>query len=127
MTLSMTFPPLFSRAAFQILDNNRVSESTRFPELRNLETLSLNSNLVVDIQTLFFESLGTSCPKLQFLSTLGNECCPILSTLKHRYYNYRIYIISCISGIRHLDSTEVGEEERRHAASIRPGLTDASE
>jgi hypothetical protein len=73
------------------------------------------------------EAVAASCPKLQFLSTLGNECCPILSSLAHRYYNYRIYVISCIEGIRHLDSAEVTEEERRHAASIRPSGSDISE
>jgi len=49
-----------------VLDHNTITEHVRFPSLPGLLTLSLNHNLIRDIQiTRFIVNLNTSFPKLQ--------------------------------------------------------------
>ncbi|VDM46139.1 unnamed protein product [Toxocara canis] len=59
-----------------ILDGNRFSEhSLNIPLFANLVTLSLNSNRIQNVGILL-EHLRKQCPKLTFLSLIGNPGWP---------------------------------------------------
>lgn len=100
-----------------ILDYNNITENSEFPIFPSLTNLSVNTNKIVVIEK-FCDILTISCPKIKFLSMLGNEACPIFSPLPHHYYNFRIYVISRLSLLQLLDSESVTEEERKHASFI---------
>jgi len=101
-----------------ILDHNCLKESTAFPILESLLTLSVNSNLISRVDQ-FLDQICLKYPNLQYLSTLNNSCCPFFSERPHHYYNYRIYVISRLRHLKHLDSSPVRESEHKHAAWIR--------
>lgn len=102
-----------------ILDNNRITSSSRLPHLPKLIALYVNSNMITELEP-FLDRLSECFPSLQYLSLLGNEACPYLSQQAHHYYNYRIYVISKLRKLSQLDSSPVAPEEWRHAACIIP-------
>jgi Leucine-rich repeat (LRR) protein len=85
---SITFLEGFSSLETLILDSNHLNSNSTIPKLENLKTLSINGNLLVNIDKLL-DQLVYACPALEFLSTLKNPCNPFFSERKHRYYNYR--------------------------------------
>ena len=87
------------------------------PVLPQLTTLSVSSNSITNIE-LFLNKIVVCFPKLKWLSTLGNEACPRLDRLEHRYYNYRIYVISRLKFLKTLDASDVTDAERSHAVWI---------
>ena len=58
-----------------VLDNNRLKDGVKIPLLPRLETLSLNKNLITNLDP-FLDALVKSCPNITFLSLLGNVACP---------------------------------------------------
>lgn len=106
-----------------ILDNNHITHDVKFPPLLKLRTLSINHNWLIEIDK-FMDNLVEAAPNLRYLSTLHNAACPFFSNAKHHYYNYRIYIVSRLRKLTHLDSSPVTMEEWRHAACIIPSSTD---
>jgi len=102
-----------------ILDHNHITHSEKFPHLPKLHTLCINHNWLMDIEK-FLDNLVDSVPSLRYLSTLHNAASPFFSNAKHHYYNYRIYILSRLRNLTHLDSSPVTMEEWRHAACIIP-------
>jgi len=110
-----------------IVDNNQISGHSKFPYLPKLAALYINCNLIMESELeLFLSSVRISCPNLQYLSLLGNEACPCFSKQPHRYYNYRIFIISQLRKLTQLDSSPVTPEEWRHAACIIPSDDDVT-
>jgi len=101
-----------------ILDNNDISHETNLPRLFSLHTLSITSNRITNIEQ-FLDGICRFCPNLQYLNTIGNDCCPIYSQFKHHYTNYRKYIVSRLRGLKHLDSDEITHGEWRSAAWIK--------
>ena len=99
-----------------ILDNNQVSSMSKQARLPKLMVLSLNCNAITELEP-FVEELAKCVPSLQYLSLLGNVACPYFDAA-HRYYNYRIYIISKFRKLTHLDSSPVTPEETKHAACL---------
>lgn len=99
-----------------ILDNNRLTDDVSFPGTQNLSTLSLNKNLLKRLDSLL-NKLSSSFPKLQFLSLLGNECCPDFGVGAHfddkEYIEYRTKVISKFPRLSFLDSSRVKSSERR--------------
>ena len=100
-----------------ILDNNRLTDDVSFPGTQNLLTLSLNKNLFKRLDSLL-NKLSSSFPKLQFLSLLGNECCPDFGVGVHfgdqeEYTEYRTKVISKFPRLSFLDSSRVKSSERR--------------
>ena len=59
-----------------VLDNNELTDSAMsLPRLPHLHTLTLNNNQLEDTEKLL-GVLDKSCPKLRYLSLLGNRACP---------------------------------------------------
>jgi len=106
----------FTQLHTLILDNNQLGITTKFPVLPKLSALYINNNLLNDLEP-FIEKIRVCFPNLQYLSLLGNECCPVFSK-EHHYYNYRIYVISRLRKLTQLDASPVSIEEQRHASCI---------
>lgn len=102
-----------------ILDNNHLTHDTKFPPMPKLRTLSINHNWLIEVDK-FLDNIVAAAPNLRYLSTLHNAACPFFSSAKHHYYNYRIYILSRLRKLTHLDSSPVTMEEWRHAECIMP-------
>ena len=100
-----------------VLDRNLLTSSTHFPSFPKLQSLSVNNNNIRNLP-VFILGLEIACPILQYLSMLNNEACPYFRR-EHFYYNYRIYTLSRLLHLTHLDSHSVTKEERNHAACIR--------
>jgi len=102
-----------------VLDHNAISHWVSFPHLPKLASLSVNHNHILQID-LFVAHLVEAglARKLKYLSTLGNAANPSFDRLEHRYYNFRIYIISKLPNLKMLDSRDVTEAERRHSQAI---------
>jgi hypothetical protein len=101
-----------------VLDHNALSQHTRFPHLPKLTSLSVNHNHISQIDLFITHLVEAQIKKLKFLSILGNVANPSFDRLEHRYYNFRIYIISKLQTLRILDSRDVTEDERKHSAAI---------
>lgn len=102
-----------------VLDHNAISHWTSFPHLPKLTSLSLNHNHILQIDTFVSHLVEAGLgKKLKYLSTLGNTANPSFDRLEHRYYNFRIYIISKLPNLKMLDSRDVTEAERRHSQAI---------
>ena len=102
-----------------ILDNNCLDDDVLFPEIKNLTALSLNKNKFSKLD-LLLSKLSRACPKLIFLSLLGNDCCPDSLTRETDghdvdYTCYRTKVISKFPRIQFLDSNRVKSSERRQA------------
>lgn len=112
------------------LSENRISSLENIPRLKRLSHLNLTrnlleridgSNLVQNVQHLSslvlsdnriasfaeIQALGKGCPKLTFLSLIGN---PVI-----RRQHYRLYTISKIPSIKVLDFSRVTPAERERA------------
>lgn len=103
-----------------VLDNNQLNDGVCVPYLPHLHTLSLNKNLINDIESLM-DKLTRSLPALNFLSLLGNKACPNqlsdMSKDEDDYARYRYYVISRLPNLDFLDYTRVSFKERQLASS----------
>jgi len=108
-----------------ILDHNHLTHDTKFPPMPKLRTLSINHNWLIEINK-FMDNLSVATPNIRYLSTLHNTACPFFSSAKHHYYNYRIYILSRLRKLTHLDSSPVTMEEWRHAECIMSKMENSS-
>lgn len=100
-----------------VLDNNHIDSDIQPPTLPHLRTLSVNGNHIDNLE-VFIETVKRCFPALRALSMLNNRACPYFSTMTHRYYNYRLFVLSVLPWLNYLDSTAVTHEERLHAQSI---------
>uniref|UniRef100_A0A9J2P695 U2A'/phosphoprotein 32 family A C-terminal domain-containing protein n=1 Tax=Ascaris lumbricoides TaxID=6252 RepID=A0A9J2P695_ASCLU len=97
-----------------ILDGNKFTEhSLNVPPFDNLVTLSLNSNRIRNVAVLL-KYLGKQCPKLTFLSLIGNPGWPhpISTHNPSAYYSYRKLAARCLPHLKFLDSTIVERRSR---------------
>lgn len=103
-----------------ILDNNKLTDESlsNIPSLPHLHTLTLNKNNVCDIESLLAQ-LGVMCPKLRYLSLLGNQACPHeMLGGEHDdedYQRYRYYVLYKLPKLTFLDSRTVTALERSEA------------
>lgn len=120
-----------------ILDNNQLSDSLTFPLLPYLHTLSLNKNLITDIEQLVVK-ISQNLRSISYLSLLGNQACPNqLTSLENDeadYQRYRYFVLHHLPNLKFLDSTRVREEERTEAKRrgqfmkvVRPKVNNLSE
>lgn len=85
-----------------------------------LTTLSLNNNKILDIDSAL-EKIRECCPKVAYVSLLGNPGCPDqltdpISNDEDDYERYRLYAIYILpSSLRFLDSRTVTITERNMA------------
>ncbi|CAH1992653.1 unnamed protein product [Acanthoscelides obtectus] len=101
-----------------VLDNNQLSDTISFPYLPTLQTLSLNKNKILDIQSLLLK-IRQNLPNLSYLSLLGNKACPNELSGEENdeedYQRYRYYVLYHLPNLKFLDSTKVREVERSEA------------
>eukprot|EP01062_Namystynia_karyoxenos_P004003 TRINITY_DN11416_c0_g2_i1.p1 TRINITY_DN11416_c0_g2~~TRINITY_DN11416_c0_g2_i1.p1 ORF type:complete len:281 (+),score=106.65 TRINITY_DN11416_c0_g2_i1:83-844(+) len=99
-----------------VLDNNRLKGCSGMPTLAHLETLWLNKNDVHDLDELL-DVLAERCPKLSYLSLLGNAVCKndLVGATKDEAERYRTYVVHRVPTLRFLDAQPVSEAERRRA------------
>lgn len=109
----------FSELRELTLDHNSLSHWAHFPSLPKLVSISVNHNQILQID-MFLAQLQQAglANKLKYLSTLGNAANPSFDRLEHRYYNFRIYIISKLPNLKMLDMRDVTEAERDHSKTI---------
>ncbi|XP_033644462.1 leucine-rich melanocyte differentiation-associated protein-like [Asterias rubens] len=104
-----------------VLDQNELDDALRIPHMPTLHTLVLNKNRIKDLDSLI-DQLKFQCPKLTYLSLLGNEACPNeltdLEKDEDDYQRYRYYVIYKLSGLRFLDSRQVSQKEKKEAARV---------
>lgn len=105
-----------------ILDNNELTDDVNFPNLAKLVTLSVNKNRIVDLDR-FASMCRWKFPQLTFLSLVGNDCCPNLTSLansgdedeEEEYQRYRYTVLAKMPSLKFLDFTPVSETERTEA------------
>lgn len=109
-----------------VLDNNDIDDSTVFPHLKHLHTLTLNKNKITDLERLVKEIKG-KFPKLTYLSLLGNAACPNqLSSYENDdedYMRYRYKVLYNLAQLKFLDSTPVTKADLEEAKRVGPYLT----
>jgi len=102
-----------------ILDSNLIGDAVKFPSCPSLTTLSLNKNLISDLD-LLLDNLKENVPSLRYLSLLGNRACPhqLLGPDydDNDYHRYRCYVIYCLPHLKFLDSSLVMKDEKEEAA-----------
>ncbi|XP_077290467.1 leucine-rich melanocyte differentiation-associated protein-like isoform X2 [Arctopsyche grandis] len=101
-----------------ILDNNRLTEIRPLPYMRNLATLSLNNNLITNLDATLMR-IAEQLPNLTYLSLLGNPVCPDqlsdTKTDEADYQRYRYYVLHHLPNLKFLDFRRVTSEERKEA------------
>ncbi|XP_059610768.1 leucine-rich melanocyte differentiation-associated protein-like [Phlebotomus argentipes] len=105
---------LFASMEELILDNNQLGDIT-FPAISNLKLLSLNNNMIRNLDNLL-DNIKESFPQLDYLSLLGNPCCPFPiysgSIDEKKYHKYREKVLNHLPTLQFLDSTPVSIAER---------------
>lgn len=93
------------------LDYNLFESFSSFPVLERLDTLSINSNNLVELPD------SSKFPKLQNLSLMKNPCCPFLrhSSTENEVKTYRLRVISNFPTLSCLDGSFVTQSERKKA------------
>ncbi|XP_022696279.1 leucine-rich melanocyte differentiation-associated protein-like isoform X2 [Varroa jacobsoni] len=106
----------FESLASVNLDHNRLECLTAFPRLPRLRSLSLNFNRILSLHP-FVTSLATQCPRLIFLSMMGNELCPnyLNGGTEQQNELYRLYVIRHFPNLRYVDDGPVSPIERERA------------
>ncbi|XP_062503041.1 leucine-rich melanocyte differentiation-associated protein-like [Corticium candelabrum] len=104
-----------------ILDNNRLRDGFNLPLLPKLETLSMNKNMITNLESLL-EDILKNCPNITFLSLLGNICCPNELSCSDKdeedYQRYRYFLIHKLPRLKFLDSKAVSAKERQEAVRV---------
>jgi hypothetical protein len=99
-----------------ILDHNLLTCDIIFPTVPTLTTLWLNHNLIDKLHP-FTQNLSKSFPNLKFLSLMGNTGAPsyLNGGSYYEYLQYRLFVISWLPNLEHLDDRPVTEDQREEA------------
>ncbi|KJE89301.1 leucine-rich repeat-containing protein C10 [Capsaspora owczarzaki ATCC 30864] len=102
-----------------VVDNNELGDGLAFPAQKELDTLTLNNNRITNVDQLL-ETLVKSCPKLTYLSLLGNLACPneLVAKDEEDYQRYRYYVLYKLPNLKFLDSRTVTAAERAEAKRV---------
>lgn len=117
---SLNFITEFLNLNSLICDHNNIRANSSIPFMPNLELLWMNYCQTHDIFHLI-SKICCSCPNLKYLSLMGN---PGTQTfLVDRVSNsertkYRLFTISLLPYLRHLDDQIVTKEERQRAHKL---------
>lgn len=114
----VSFLKSFTSLTCIILDHNEIGSNAIFPFLPNVNILWLNYNNVTMLNE-FIKRLASSFPSLRQLSLMGNPGVPQChEDTYYDYLRYRLFVISCFSGLEYLDDRPVTEHERKEAARL---------
>jgi hypothetical protein len=123
----ISFISCLSQLHTLILDDNRISTHTPFPRVDTLRTLSMQvralpfaflimqNNLISDSER-FCDQMIQCFPNLRELDLRGNAACP---TASHINYNYRVFVVSKLPQLEHLDGRLITNEERYHSGAVK--------
>jgi hypothetical protein len=113
--------PFASSLQSLIADDNGLCCDTlqSLPPLPTLDTLWLNRNQLHDLPATM-GALKTRCPRLTYLSMLGNPLCPFSDP--DDYGRYRHFVLFHMPTLRFLDATAVDDSERTEAQRVGPFL-----
>eukprot|EP00501_MAST-03F_sp_TOSAG23-6_P000643 GSMAST32.ASY1.ANO1.667.1 assembled CDS len=105
-----------------ILDKNGLQEIPNdMPKMNSIHTLWCNNNKISDLPA-FIENVSRCFPHLTTLSLMRNPACPgyndISSDNSAANRRYRLYVISCLPNLEHLDCTTVSFEEAKEASRV---------
>lgn len=111
-----TFLRFYYNAICVNADYNSFEMLETFPKLDNLDTLTLNFNLIDKINEAI-RSISKKFPKLQHLSLIHNPCCPFLkmTSTDSDLKQYRLRIIGRLPNLLTLDSSPITDRERFEA------------
>ncbi|XP_030749412.1 leucine-rich melanocyte differentiation-associated protein-like isoform X2 [Sitophilus oryzae] len=118
---NVDFLEYFEELTSLILDRNPINVlETNIPFMPKLELLYLNFCKIDEI--FWVESLRYNCPNLKYLSLMGNLVAP--SPLNggsiYDYLRYRLYVISILPKLIHLDDKYITDEERNESKHMFP-------
>jgi len=104
-----------------ILDNNGILSLENLPDLPRLTTLWCNKNDLMDIEVVL-RAVSKNCPRLTYLSLLGNPCCAneLNGNAVQEYTRLRLYICYRLPTLKYLDAMPVTEQERTEARAQGP-------
>ncbi|XP_065677715.1 leucine-rich melanocyte differentiation-associated protein isoform X3 [Hydra vulgaris] len=104
-----------------ILDNNELTDDLELPQLKHLETFTINKNKIKNLEGILMK-ISTSFPKISYLSLLGNEACPTQLNYTDKddedYLKYRYCVLQFLPNLKFLDSSPVTQAERKEAKRI---------
>ncbi|GAM18719.1 hypothetical protein SAMD00019534_018940, partial [Acytostelium subglobosum LB1] len=114
----------FKRLHTLVLDDNRMTQHTKLPQLHNLNTLWVNSNMITNL-SVFIDRVAEAMPNLKTLSMLKNEACPNFFNghSLREYRDYRLYVVHRLKGLTLLDTSPVTDEERSDSAKVYSTMT----
>ncbi|KAH1012463.1 uncharacterized protein LOC109539230 isoform X1 [Dendroctonus ponderosae] len=118
---NLDFLDYFTELTSLIADKNPISSAdTNIPCMPKLELLYLNKCKISNL--CWVEALRYNCPKLRFLSLMGNPVVPAFMTTGnvYQYLQYRLYVISAIPNLVHLDDKRITADERAQAKKMFP-------
>ncbi|XP_066252833.1 uncharacterized protein [Euwallacea similis] len=118
---SLDFLEHFTTLTSLVADKNPINSiDTNIPWLPHLELLYLNRCKIDDLY--WVKTLRYNCPKLKYLSLMGNPVVPSFMTRgnMYQYLQYRLYVISSIPSLMHLDDKRVTEDEKIQAKNMYP-------
>ena len=118
----------FNRLKVLSADYNEISSLQTCPKLPNLDTLTLNSNQISDVDGLVHEILE-KLPRLDNLSLMKNPCCPYfnIGVTEADITAYRLRIISKLPKLKILDGSAITSQERLDAVSYQNSASGAVE
>lgn len=112
----LSFLTHFRQLNTLILDKNLRPDERTLPSLPNLELLWLNHCDINNLQNWIYR-IRECCPSLKYLSLMGNPGATSSfngnSSLEHN--DYRLFVISVLPQLRHLDDSEVTAAQRTQA------------
>lgn len=123
---NLDFVGNFKNITSIIADDNLITEKCFLPSLPGLRLLWLNH---CRISSLFpwMCKLQESCPNLEHLCLMGNPAAPsfLNDGTFYEYLQYRLYVISLLRHLVHLDDRRVSEDEIQQAKQLykKPLLT----
>ncbi|XP_058125253.1 leucine-rich melanocyte differentiation-associated protein-like [Anopheles ziemanni] len=116
----LSFLTHFRQLNTLILDKNLRPDERSLPSLPNLELLWLNHCDINNLQNWIYR-IRECCPSLKYLSLMGNPGATSSfngnSSLEHN--DYRLFVISLLPQLRHLDDSEVTAAQRTQAKSFK--------
>jgi hypothetical protein len=108
----------FKNLTSVILDHNKIPSEVEFPMMPNVTLLWLNYNNIQNLYP-FIRNLRAAFPMLKQLSLMGNPVAPpCREDTFYDYLQYRLFVISWLQNLEHLDDRSVTQDEREEALRL---------
>ena len=108
----------FKNLTCVILDHNMITSEVEFPVMPHVSLLWMNYNHFESLFP-FIRNIKTAFPALKQLSLMGNPIAPPgREDTYYDYLQYRLYVISWLQNLEHLDDRSVTQDERDEALRL---------